>query len=172
MKKFLITFVFLFGFSGYALYSAQGTRAGELTLVPPETSTSIPPAQPVAVVKKNPVVAPIPTPAPKPTPVPTPAPVPTGRYKDGTYTGDAADAYYGYIQVKATVTGGNLTNVTFLQYPSDRGTSIEINRQAMPMLTREAIVAQSADVNGVSGATDSSIAFRESLSSALSQAGV
>jgi uncharacterized protein with FMN-binding domain len=123
-------------------------------------------------VTKNPTPTPAPTPVPTPTPTPAPAPAPTGRYKDGTYTGNLADAYYGYIQVKATVSGGKLTGITFLHYPNDRGTSIEINQQAMPMLARQALIAQSADVHGVSGATDTSIAFRESLSSALSQAAV
>src|SRR5665647_762875 len=37
-------------------------------------------------------------------------------YKDGAYTGSAADAIYGYIQVKATVKDGKLTDVEFLQY--------------------------------------------------------
>src|ERR1035437_10893932 len=28
-----------------------------------------------------------------------------GLYKDGIYTGNSADAYYGYIQVQATISG-------------------------------------------------------------------
>jgi len=61
--------------------------------------------------------------------------------------------------------------VQFLQYPSDRNTSIRINSRAMPILKQEAISAQNANVNIVSGATDSSQAFQQSLASALSQAG-
>lgn len=94
----------------------------------------------------------------------------TAQYKDGTYTGSAADAFYGPIQVRVTVSGGKITDVTFLQYPNDRGTSVRINEQAMPMLKQEAIQAQSASVDGVSGATDTSQAFIESLGSALNQA--
>jgi len=60
--------------------------------------------------------------------------------------------------------------VQFLDYPHDRRTSIEINSQATPMLTAQAIQVQSAQVDGVSGATQTSRAFRESLQSALSQA--
>ena len=93
-----------------------------------------------------------------------------GAYKDGTYTGSAADAFYGTIQVKVTISGGKITDVAFLQYPNDRGQSIMINQQAMPLLKQEAITAQNAQVNIVSGATDSSQAFRESLAQALSQA--
>lgn len=91
-------------------------------------------------------------------------------YKDGAYTGSAADALYGYIQVKATVKDGKLTDVEFLQYPNDRQTSIEINSQAMPMLKQQALQVQSAKVDGVSGATDSTQAFIQSLGDALQQA--
>lgn len=94
----------------------------------------------------------------------------TGTYRDGTYTGSVADAYYGYIQVRAVIQQGKIADVAFLQYPNDRRTSIEINSQALPLLKVEAIQAQSAQVDIVSGATDSSIAFRESLASALAQA--
>lgn len=100
----------------------------------------------------------------------TTAPTTAATYKDGTYTGSEADAFYGYIQVKVTVSNGQLTDVTFLQYPNDRRDSIEINSQAMPILKQQAIKAQSAQVDGVSGATDTSQAFIQSLSSALSRA--
>ncbi len=92
------------------------------------------------------------------------------QFKDGSYTGKSSDALYGYIQVKATVTGGRLTNVTFLDYPQDQRNSVEINNAAMPLLKQQAIAAQSAQVDGVSGATDTSQAFIESLGDALSQA--
>ncbi len=95
---------------------------------------------------------------------------PSGSYKDGTYTGSPEDAFYGTIQVQATVSGGKLSNVQFLQAPNDRGTSIMINQQADPMLAQEAIQAQSPQVSIVSGATDSSQAFIQSLAAALSQA--
>ena len=93
-----------------------------------------------------------------------------GMYRNGSYTGSAADAYYGTVQVRATIQGGRLSNVEFLQYPNDRGTSIYINGIAMPQLTQEAITAQSAQVDGVSGATATSQAFIQSLASALAQA--
>ena len=91
-------------------------------------------------------------------------------YKDGSYTGSVADAQWGYIQVKAVISGGKITDVQFLQYPNERPRSIEINSYADPQLTQEAIQAQSAQVDIVTGATDSSQAFMQSLSDALSQA--
>ncbi|MGF7228567.1 MAG: FMN-binding protein [Candidatus Saccharibacteria bacterium] len=94
----------------------------------------------------------------------------TGTYKDGTYKGTSADAYYGNVQVSATISGGKITAVTFLDSPHTHDTSIVINQQAMPYLQQEAIQAQSANVQIVSGATFTSQAFVQSLSSALSQA--
>jgi uncharacterized protein with FMN-binding domain len=94
----------------------------------------------------------------------------TGQYKNGSYTGAAADAQWGYIQVKITIQNGKLTNVQFLQYPNHRDRSVEINNYAMPQLSSEAISAQSAQVDVISGATDTSEAFIQSLGDALSQA--
>ncbi|HWT40057.1 MAG TPA: FMN-binding protein [Dongiaceae bacterium] len=101
---------------------------------------------------------------------PSTATTSSGQYKDGSYTGTEADAFYGYIQVKATISSGRLTDVTFLEYPNDRQNSVEINNYAMPQLKQQAIQVQSAQVDGVSGATDTSQAFIQSLGDALSQA--
>lgn len=93
-----------------------------------------------------------------------------GTYKDGSYTGSRVDAFYGFIQVRATVQDGRLSNIEFLEYPNDNPTSIMINQQAMPILTTEAISKQNAQVDIVSGASDSAIAFQKSLADALNQA--
>lgn len=124
-------------------------------------------------------IAPVPTPSqnsqsqsqPQPSTQPQQNPtIAKGNYKDGIYTGSVEDAYYGYVQVQVTVSNGLITDVSFLQYPSDNGTSRFINSQAMPMLKSEAIQAQSARVDIISGASDTSMAFQNSLSSALSGA--
>ena len=104
-----------------------------------------------------------------PVPAATPAQTP-GAFVDGSYTGTAANAYYGLVQVQANVQGGKLASVKVLQYPNDRRTSRYINSQALPILQREAISAQDANVDTVSGATLSSDAFINSLGSALKQA--
>lgn len=98
-----------------------------------------------------------------------PAPVATS-YKDGTYTGTSVNVFYGNVQVQVTVSGGKMTNVRFLDYPQDRGTSVMINSQAMPLLQSEAIQSQSANVDTISGASFTSQGFVQSLQSALSQA--
>lgn len=91
-------------------------------------------------------------------------------YADGVYTGPTADAYYGLIQIQALVQGGQLAALKVLKYTSDRRTSININRQALPMLRDEAISAQSANVDIISGATLTSRAFIQSLRGALKKA--
>lgn len=94
----------------------------------------------------------------------------SGQYKNGSYTGSVADAGWGNIQVKAIIQNGKIQDVQFLQYPNDRNRSVAINQYADPQLTSEAIQAQSAQVDIVSGATDTSDAFIQSLTDALSQA--
>ncbi|HUC01422.1 MAG TPA: peptidoglycan-binding protein [Candidatus Paceibacterota bacterium] len=93
----------------------------------------------------------------------------SGQYKDGTYTGSVADAFYGNLQVVATIQGGAITDITFPQYPTG-GNSSNVSGWALPTLKQEAITAQSADVHIVSGATQDSQAFQQSLAVALAQA--
>ncbi len=95
----------------------------------------------------------------------------SGRLSDGTYTGPSVDAYYGLVQVKLSIRGGRLVSIDVLRYPADRRTSRYINSQALPMLEREVIQAQSARVSGVSGATLTSMAYIRSVNSALKEAG-
>ena len=103
-------------------------------------------------------------------PTSTPAPTPKGQYKNGSYTGSVEDAFYGNIQVQAKISNGKIVDVVFLQFPNDNRNSISINSQADPMLTQEAIQAQSANVDIISGASASSQAFQASLANALAQA--
>jgi len=94
----------------------------------------------------------------------------SSSYKDGTYTGAAEDAFYGTVQVRADIQNGKITDVQFIQYPKDQSESQEVSDMAIPVLKQEAIQAQSANVDTVSGATQTSEAFNKSLADALSQA--
>lgn len=100
----------------------------------------------------------------------SPVPASAAGYKDGSYTGSVADAYYGNIQVQVIISGGKITDVKFLQHPQDNSNSVYINSQAMPYLKQEAIAAQNSRVDVVSGATDTSYAFVQSLAAALAKA--
>ena len=116
----------------------------------------------------------VPTQTPRPTLTaqssPTANAKSSGAWRDGSYTGSKVNAYWGLVQVKATVQNGRITDVQFLQYPNDRRTSQFINSQAMPYLQTEVIRAQNANVDIISGATLTSQAFIRSLQSALSTA--
>jgi uncharacterized protein with FMN-binding domain len=142
----------------------------------PSTATSIPikvnqPSQVQAtVVPSSTPIPPSATPFPTATKIP-PTPTQSGQYCNGQFTGIVANAFYGTVQVKAIISGGRISDVQFLDYPHDRRTSQFINQQATPWLRQEAIQAQNAQVNIISGATLTSRAFIQSLQSALSQAG-
>jgi uncharacterized protein with FMN-binding domain len=176
MKKFLLSAAFIIAFGAYVTYNYMTSTTNAQQPVTVQASTGTSPASAVTFPTSSTTTAGgsvPPTSAPAQTPTPTPVapkPVQTGMYVDGSYTGSVADAYYGNIQVEATISGGKLTDVTFLQYPNDRSTSREINQRAMTQLKAEAIQSQSATVDGVSGASDTSLAFEQSLASALSQA--
>jgi uncharacterized protein with FMN-binding domain len=129
----------------------------------PEGKTPKPTPTPVTPVPK-------PAPTPTPTPVVTPAPAITGKFRDGSYDGDIADVYYGLVQVRAVVKNGKLVDVVWLSYPSDNPTSASKSARARPILTQEAIAAQDAQVDRVSGASATSGGFVDSLASALLQA--
>ncbi|HUD07215.1 MAG TPA: FMN-binding protein [Candidatus Saccharimonadales bacterium] len=97
-------------------------------------------------------------------------PTPSSQYKDGTYSGSVANAYYGNVQVQAIIQNGKITTVNFLQSPNENPNSIYVNQQADPYLKQEAIQSQSSNVSLITGATFTSQAFTQSLANALSQA--
>ena len=72
-------------------------------------------------------------------------------YADGTYTGAPGNAYYGNVQMQLTIKGHQIAGFKLLDYPQHTGTSVEINRQALPILVNEMIAAQSASVDIVTG---------------------
>ena len=88
-----------------------------------------------------------------------------------TVTGDSVQTRWGPVQVRVTVKNGKLTDVTAVVYPTDNPRDQEINSYALPRLRTEALQAQSADIDTVSGATYTSDGYRQSLQSALDSAG-
>jgi uncharacterized protein with FMN-binding domain len=157
MKKTLVSVIIIGIFVLYCFLHAQSTP---VAIVPSATPTTRSSSSSTS------------TPTATATPGTTPKATSTSSsiYKNGTYTGNVADALWGVVQVQVVIQNGKITNVQFLQYPNERNRSVEINSYADPQLDSEAIQAQSANVDIVSGATDSSNAFIQSLSNALSQA--
>ncbi|MFI9243899.1 FMN-binding protein [Streptomyces sp. NPDC053086] len=87
-----------------------------------------------------------------------------------TITGDTVQTRWGPVQVRVEITDGRLTEVTAVDYPRDNPRDREINSYAIPRLRREALAAQSADIDMVSGATYTSTGYQQSLQSALDSA--
>jgi uncharacterized protein with FMN-binding domain len=73
------------------------------------------------------------------------------------------------VGAKKTVTR-KMTSVKVPVYPNHTDRSVFINQQALPTLVQEALQAQSSGINMVSGATDTSFGFAQSLQSAIAQA--
>ena len=90
---------------------------------------------------------------------------------NGTFTGSPARTQYGPVQVQITVNNGQITGVVGQQAATD-GRSQMIASVAIPKLQQQAVAAQSANINGVSGASYTSGGFATSLQSALKQAGL
>ncbi|MFI9640131.1 FMN-binding protein [Micromonospora sp. NPDC051925] len=88
----------------------------------------------------------------------------------GRYDGSVAQTRWGPVQVRITVSGGRITDVTALQVPDGNFRDQQINDYAVPILRQAAITAQSARIDTVSGATVTSDGYRESLQAAIDAA--
>ena len=106
-------------------------------------------------------------------PTATPAPYTTTGKSPGSKTvdGPVVSTQYGDVQVEVVVAGGKLTDVVALELPTGRRSG-QISNYAAPTLRQEALQAQSAKIDLVSGATYTSDAYTQSLQAALDQAGV
>jgi uncharacterized protein with FMN-binding domain len=142
-----------------ALLIAGGTIGGlgaVLTITPPNLSSTtsiasgVPQANPSAVPTQS-------------------APQPSGA-TDGSFTGDAISMRYGVVQVKITVQNGKITDAQAVKAPT--GSNDRYTQMAVPRLRQQTIAAQSANIQGVSGASFTSYAWYQSLASAIAQAGL
>ncbi|MFJ7287070.1 FMN-binding protein [Curtobacterium sp. NPDC098951] len=95
-----------------------------------------------------------------------------GSSASGTFAGDTTQTQYGPVQVQITVANGKITDVTALQLTDQGGRSVQISAQAAPILRQEALQAQSAKIQSVSGATFTSEGYTTSLQSAIDKAGL
>ena len=103
------------------------------------------------------------------TKAPTPA-APVNKSVNGTFTGNAVDVGYGTVQVKITVVNGKITDAQAVQAPSGRND--RYTNMSVPVLRQRTLTAQSANINGVSGASYTSFGWYTSLVVALKQAGL
>ena len=77
---------------------------------------------------------------------------------------------FGDVQVQVLISNGRITEIKALQMPFDRSRSAYISQVAGPMLRDEALRAQSARIDVISGATYTSDSYAQSLETALQQA--
>jgi len=130
---------------------------------------ALPPASPTAASSAQPTPVSTPTTAgasPPGSGSPTPTPGSTGL-KNGSFTGQDFPNFYGDVQVKVVVSGGKITDVVALRYPTDRPQSAYISSVAVPLLHDEVLKAQSAQIDLISGATFTSDSYAQSVQSAL-----
>jgi len=105
-----------------------------------------------------------------PTPTQTAQPAPVNNAASGTFTGSAINVNYGIVQVQITVANGKITDARAVQAPSGR--SGQFSTYALPILRQETLVAQSSQIQGVSGASYTSYGWYTSLVAALAKAGM
>jgi uncharacterized protein with FMN-binding domain len=89
-----------------------------------------------------------------------------------TVTGDPASTRFGPVQVRITVKKGAITNVSAVEYPMNDALDQQINTIAIPELNKEALAAQKAQIQAISGATYTTEGYVSSLQSALDKAGL
>ena len=89
---------------------------------------------------------------------------------NGTFSGPSVNVNYGNVQVQITVKDGKITDATALQAPSGRND--RWTNMALPILKKQTLAAQSASIQGASGASYTSYGWYTSLQGALAKAGL
>lgn len=139
------------------------TKAGRLTLngLPSASATTSHPTTTTAPPASS---------APSTAPTTTPTTVPAATR---SATGPQVNYNYGVLAVSVTASGKRITNVGIASL-DDGGNSRSqsIDEQSIPILEQEAIQAQSANIQGVSGASYTSAGFEQSLQAALRKLGL
>ena len=98
----------------------------------------------------------------------TTAPAPAA--KSGTFTGPSVYVNYGNVQVQITVVNGVITDAKAIKAPS--GKNDRYTNMAVPILKKQTLAAQSANIKGASGASYTSYGWFKSLQGALADAGL
>jgi uncharacterized protein with FMN-binding domain len=100
----------------------------------------------------------------------TQAPAASTTSINGTFTGPSVNVNYGNVQVKITVVNGRITDAVAVKAPT--GKNDRYTNMAVPILKAQTLKAQSANIQGASGASYTSYGWFTSLQGALAQAGL
>ena len=153
-RAVIVTGATIVGVAWLLTYKISPPQLGAVAVVPPTPSAGNP--------------SPSPSASPSGTPPPSPTPSPAGI--SGTFTGADVPNRYGDVVVRVVISNGHIADVQAVTLPTDRAESAYISQQAGPLLRQEALQAQSANIDILSGATYTSQSYAQSLESALQQA--
>ncbi len=139
------------------------TQATVKAATNPPTNPSTATSNPTAAVTAAPTAAATTAATTAPTAAPT-------KGVTGNFDGATVQMKYGPVQVRVVYSNGKITDVVALQTPTADSRSVQIAQRAVPILRSEALSAQSAKINTVSGATYTSDGYKTSLQSAIDKA--
>jgi uncharacterized protein with FMN-binding domain len=148
--------------------SASASSSSSNTAVATTKATATKSAKPVAT--KKPASGNSATTAPAADAPATQAPAATTTSINGTFTGPSVNVNYGNVQVKITVVNGRITDAVAVKAPT--GKNDRYTNMAVPILKAQTLKAQSANIQGASGASYTSYGWFTSLQGALAQAGL
>jgi uncharacterized protein with FMN-binding domain len=93
--------------------------------------------------------------------------VPPLQSGERALTGSSFDTVYGEVQVQVVLRTSKIVGVNILRRPAETSLDVQIGQYAFPKLVGETLIAQSARIDTVSGATYTSGGYIRSLQSAL-----
>ena len=147
--------------------STSASASSSPTAVAPQTATKS--SKPVATKKATAQATTSATASATPTAAATTAAAAPAAI-NGTFTGPSVNVNYGNVQVQITVVNGRITDAVAVKAPS--GKNDRYTNMAVPVLKQQTLVAQSANIKGVSGASYTSYGWFTSLQGAMAQAGL
>jgi len=154
--------------------SASSSSSSTAAATTKATATATKSARPVATKSSgtNEVAPAAPTATTAATTAPTTtAPATNSKTSiNGTFTGPSINVNYGNVQVKITVVNGRITDAVAVVAPS--GKNDRWTNMAVPTLKAQTLKAQSANIQGVSGASYTSYGWFTSLQGAIALAGL
>ena len=153
--------------AGGASMGATGTGISTSASSSPATTKS---SKPVATKKATAAASAASTQSADPTPVAATTTTAAPAAKSGTFTGPSVYVNYGNVQVQITVVNGVITDAKAVKAPS--GKNDRYTNMAVPILKAQTLKAQSANIQGASGASYTSYGWHTSLQGALAQAGL
>jgi uncharacterized protein with FMN-binding domain len=148
--------------------SASSSSSSPTTAVATTMATATKSSKPVAT--KKPANGNAATTAPAADAPATQAPAAAPAAISGIFTGPSVDVKYGNVQVKITVVNGRITDAVAVKAPT--GKNDRWTNMAVPILKAQTLKAQSANIQGASGASYTSYGWYTSVQGALAQAGL